>query len=366
MRVVLKGIDSAKKRLANGTFKTYFYAWRGGPRLDGEPGSPDFIAAYNRAVSERPSDQQGSKGVVLESIIDAYLDSQDFLTKSARTQSDYRKQAKIIVAEFGDLPLTALPDKRARGKFLDWRDRLAKKSPRQADYAWTVLALILSWAKGRGRIDTNPCERGGRLYDVSRADKIWREPEEKALLAVASAPLALAYHLAVWTGQRQGDLLRLTWSAYDGGYIKLRQSKTGVYVVVPVAEPLKRVLDAMKRTAVTIMTTQRGIPWTPDGFRVSWGKAVAKAKIEGLTFHDLRGTAVTRLAIAGCTVPEIASITGHSAADVQSILDKHYLHRDIALAENAIRKLERSQKKAEGGSETNCNPLMGLRAKTPN
>jgi hypothetical protein len=56
--------------------------------------------------------------------------------------------------------------------------------------------------------------------------------------------------------------------------------------------------------------------------------------------HDIRGTAVTRLAIAGATVPEIASVTGHSLSDVRSILDSHYLHRDPELAKSAIAKLE--------------------------
>jgi integrase len=72
---------------------------------------------------------------------------------------------------------------------------------------------------------------------------------------------------------------------------------------------------------VTILTTQAGLTWTSDGFSASWRKAVAKAGIRGLTFHDLRGTAVLRLALASCTVPEIATITGHSIRDVQSILD---------------------------------------------
>ena len=70
------------------------------------------------------------------------------------------------------------------------------------------------------------------------------------------------------------------------------------------------------------------------------GKACKKVGIEEVTFNDLRGTAVTRLALVGCTEAEIASITGHSIRDVRSILDAHYLHRDQALAENAIRKLE--------------------------
>ncbi len=60
----------------------------------------------------------------------------------------------------------------------------------------------------------------------------------------------------------------------------------------------------------------------------------------GVTFNDLRGTATTRLALAGCTEAEIATITGHSLGDVRSILDAHYLHRDPRLAEAAIRKLE--------------------------
>jgi hypothetical protein len=59
-----------------------------------------------------------------------------------------------------------------------------------------------------------------------------------------------------------------------------------------------------------------------------------------VTFDGLRGTAVTRLALVGCTEAEIAAITGHSIRDVRSILDAHYLHRDQALAETAIRKLE--------------------------
>jgi len=67
---------------------------------------------------------------------------------------------------------------------------------------------------------------------------------------------------------------------------------------------------------------------------------VARAGINGVTFHDLRGTAVTRLALAGCTVPEIASITGHSLKEVNGILDSHYLSRDAGLAEQAIRKRE--------------------------
>jgi hypothetical protein len=59
-----------------------------------------------------------------------------------------------------------------------------------------------------------------------------------------------------------------------------------------------------------------------------------------LTFHDLRGSAVTRLAIAGAHPQEIAGVTGHSLSDVATILDRHYLGNRAALADSAIKKLE--------------------------
>ena len=171
-------------------------------------------------------------------------------------------------------------------------------------------------------------------------NKIWGEKEIAALLAVASPEIELALIMALWTGQRQGDLLRLPWSAYDGSHVRLRQSKTGRRVVMPVGEPLRLVLDRTVRRSTVVLTNSYGRPWTSDGFRTSWSKACAKAGVHGLTFHDLRGSAVVRLALAEATVPEIATFTGHRLQDVEGMLDAHYLGRDVQLAEAAIAKLE--------------------------
>ena len=345
MRIDLKGIHAAHVTLASGTKKIYWYAWRGGPRLRGEPGTPDFIASYNEAVAQRAPTPEGK----LQFLIDKFQASGEFTTLRPRTRADYIKNIKLIEQEFGDFPIKALSARETRGVFLDWRDKLALKSARQADYAWTVLARILSVAKDRGRIAVNPCERGGRLYNGTRVDFVWSLEDEKKFLISAPSHLHLPLLLALWTGQRQGDLLRLTWSAYDGTYIRLRQSKSvrrnarrPVYVTIPVGGPLKAALDEAIRTKQSpmILLNSESRAWTPDGFRASWGKACKRAKIEEVTFNDLRGTAVTRLALVGCSESEIATITGHSIRDVRSILDAHYLHRDQALAESAIRKLE--------------------------
>jgi integrase len=216
-------------------------------------------------------------------------------------------------------------------------------TPRKADYAWTTLARVFSFSKDRGRIPANPCERGGRFYKADRAEKIWTADEIRAFCSVASRELQAALQLALWPGQRQGDLLRLTWADYDGTHLRLRQGKGKKRVPIPVGEPLRIALDASKaagRSSTAILVNTRGEPWTEDGFRTSWGNAFNKSGItEDRHFHDLRGTAVTRLALAGCTVPQIAALTGHSLKDVEAILNAHYLGGTLELAEAAITKL---------------------------
>lgn len=348
MRVKLKGINSVRKKLAGGGSVSYYYAWKGGPRLEGEFGSPEFLASYHQAheqAKRRESD-------ALRTLFDAFQDSSDFTDLAPRTRADYRKQIRIIDAEFGDFPIAALSDRRTRGEFMAWRDRLALQSRRQADYAFAVLARTLSWSVDRGLAPVNPCKAGGRVYRSGRSENIWTELDEAAFYARAPAHLHLALTLALWTGQRQGDLLALTWANYDGSHIRLIQRKTirknqrstGKRIIIPVGAPLKAKLDALgpegRSRTQTILLTERGTPWTESGFRASWRKACIKSGVEGVTFHDLRGTAVTRLALAGATPPEIATITGHSLRDVHEILDAHYLSRDPRLAEAAIRKLE--------------------------
>lgn len=70
------------------------------------------------------------------------------------------------------------------------------------------------------------------------------------------------------------------------------------------------------------------------------GEGMQESRVEGLVFHDLRGTAVMRLAFAGSTDPEIAANSGHSLRRATAFLDAHYLSRDPQFRLSAIRKLE--------------------------
>ena len=74
MRVRLRGINRITKRLADGTLRTYCYAWKGGPPLRGKPGTPEFVASYNEAISRKEAAPRGT----LLSLLQQYQASEDF------------------------------------------------------------------------------------------------------------------------------------------------------------------------------------------------------------------------------------------------------------------------------------------------
>ena len=82
-------------------------------------------------------------------------------------------------------------------------------------------------------------------------------------------------------------------------------------------------------------TTDRGLPWDPkgNGFRAAWRDACSKAGVNGVTFHDLRGTFATRRLAEGWSVEDVAYCTGHSLRDLASL--ERYVSRATVAATRA-------------------------------
>src|SRR5262249_20557432 len=128
MRIRLKGVNAVTKTLADGSTRTYRYAWKGGPALRGEPGAPEFVHSYNEAIASRAI----TPHAVILSILQGDPASEDFRGLAASTRRSYVALIKRIEKDFGDFPLSGLTDRRTRGIFMDWRDRLAAKLWTQA------------------------------------------------------------------------------------------------------------------------------------------------------------------------------------------------------------------------------------------
>lgn len=339
MLVRLVGVHSVTRTLASGATVTYHYAWRGGPRIKAKPGTSEFSAEYHRLNRTRPNGP--GKGALSE-LIRKYVGSEAYKARRGSTRKGYDWAIDRIEAEYFDLPISSIGERGFRTEVLEWRDANFAETPRAADLIVSVFSMILAFGVDREFIDRNPLEKVAKLADSTRRDVIWTDAQVRAFKAKAPARMVFAMELARWTGQRQGDLLALTWGAYDGSYLTLRQSKTGASVRVKVADDLKSALDAEKArvaakakeagklAALTILTNRSGLPYT-EGFRASWRKAMATAKVAGVTFHDLRGTFITLAHRNGASIKEIAEVSGHSEKDAERIIRKHYLQSDSAV-----------------------------------
>lgn len=333
MRSHLKHVKTARKKLADGTVKEYYYHRRTWKRIEGEPGTDAFLENYIQAGKSEHAAVTDTLGGILK----AYQASPEFRTKKPRTQADYKKQIAKIGPSMRRLTIGSLEDRGVRRHFIRFRDGLSKSSLKQADYAITVLSRTLSWAVDQYLIEHNHASGIKRLYKSNRADKVWSDEQIEAFLKAAHQTVADVFLLGLLTGQRQGDLLRLSWNAYDGEGLTVRQGKTGKVVYAPCTALLRGRLRKLDKKSTTILTNRSGKPWTADGFRSMFHKAKADAGVSEMRFHDLRGTFCTRLAECGATDSEINAITGHSDG---SQLQSTYLARTKELARSAIAKLE--------------------------
>ena len=341
MRVRLRGINSRRKRLADGTIRTHPLPGpgRAGHHCGRTPGTAEFIASYNEAVAQKVVPPAW---YIVE--LAAAVSGQRRFPPARRQHAAQLRPADRAHCRLWRLSVVRAErpahTRRIHGMA---RQDCRGSGRRQADYAWTVLARVLSWSLNRGLMGTNPCERGGRLYRG-------RAPIRSGLPTTRRVPSALRRIFTCRSCWRCGpDNGKATCCGSRGPATTGRISSCGSRRPALTCRSRlalhsrPRSITVAKRATV-ILTNRDGKPWTSDGFRASWGKACKAAGIVGVTFHDLRGTAVTRLALVDCTEAQIATITGHSLRDVHSILDANYLHRDPALGDSAITKLERGTK----------------------
>lgn len=328
-----KGVWFQRKVLASGEVVRYGYLGRGpGMEALGKEGSPDFHERLASVLHRRP--QEGR----VAHLIWRYKSSDDFAKLRPLTRRDYNRQLDKVQAKFGTLTLDAMASAKISGFIFDWRDSMAKVSPRQADYAVSVLSALLKWGVSRGAISHNRAAGVGDVYTADRREKVWTPEMEAALLKVAPEPIRRAVILALETGLSQEDLLVLPWSSVRGNVIVTRRLKNGTPVAVPISPALATMLATAPRTAETILTTATGRAYNPkgNGLRFLFRRAVKAAEVEGRTFHDMRGTFLTRRRSMGWTAEETALCSGHKVAG-EAGAQGAYIHREAVAIQNAER-----------------------------
>ena len=232
--------------------RTYYYAWRGGPRIFGEPGSAEFVKSFLAAretLKAPPPDR-------IRWLVTQYK-SGPFRKLAPSTRRGWVTWLDRIGETFGDLPIRLAdhPEK-IRPLIRDWRNQWAA-TPRSADHALQVLSVLFGYAVDPlGLIQNNPCIGMKRLYTSNRSDLIWTDDALLALKAQCSPEVWWAVQLAAHTGLRKGDLVRLTWSDVKDDEIVVRTSKTGAFARIPIYNALRQVLNAIPKRSPVILTVR--------------------------------------------------------------------------------------------------------------
>lgn len=324
------GVKRVQKKKADGSVASYYYLRANGARVPA-PDAPDFKAAMARALQSRGS-PRSSGG--LSALVDAYLRSPEYL--SLRQASKYNRAPafkwllKLDPTEPEDL---------TRGDLIDMRDLVATRvGPGAANNFVACVSALFNWAIDRGKLATNIALRVKKLPIGEFLP--WSDHEVEVALSGLPEHLRRIVVLALFTGQRRGDLVAMTWAQFDGKTIALTQQKSNRSLVIPVHETLAAELERWKqgRASTHILTNSLGRPWLTTVVSKAMQTALEPLGVLNRNIHGLRKVAATRLAEAGCSTHEIAAITGHTSLSMVA----HYTRTadQYKLAVQAISRLE--------------------------
>lgn len=288
----------------------------------------------------------------VEALWRAWSESPEFRRLRDTTRYDYETKAGIALAAFGGAPVAALTRGTIKGF---WRELYDTRGHHMANGVAAVLRSMLTFAVDLEWIIVNPALRM-RLPRPDARLVLWTPEEVQAIVATADAmrlhSIGDAVVLALHSGQRQGDVIAMPEDIIDDATIRLSTLKTGARIDAPMTPQLaermrearlrKRRMTVWQEPAIVIFEETRR-PYISHTFRHKFAEVRAVAaetmpSIAGRRFQDLRDTAVTRLALAGCDLIRIRSITGHSPDSIAMIM-RAYLALDASMARDAIDRL---------------------------
>lgn len=344
VRAKLVGLHKATKRLSGGKVAVYAYACRGGDLI--ARGEGRDLKAANTALevalgqqsaldrleaSRRPAIRQTEDRAYITGLIAAFKTSPEWTKLGESSQTAYTRYLGSFQAEFGDWKVRLFEQPETKVDLLDWRDEEFGEHPRAADYAMQSVGRLFKWARGRGLSAARPVEDVERLHSADRSDIIWTDDDLNRLLAQAGKEVGWAIRLSAETGLRLGDLVKLPWGAVGEHGVVWRTSKRGRQAVIPLTPAAKELLKEVPTKSPVVLTNTRGKPWTKDGLKTMVRDARVAAGITGLRLNDLRGTAVTRMFLAGSPKRDLALIFGWAEEAVDELLTKYCSGDAVAL-----------------------------------
>lgn len=292
-----------------------------------DPSSPGFWDSY--AAFRGARKKMGAVEYTIANLARDYEYSPAFAALAKGSQGLYSKTLRKIVKLIGKVPMEALDRKKLRA-VLDKE----MMGPGAHNIFLATIGAMFKWARDGERTELEPTKGIARLKTGEHEP--WPEHVLVAGLNAEDDLIRLLVQLHYFTGQRVGDVCAMRWTDIEDGVLHVIQQKGGKEVWIPVIAELQAVLDATPMRGLFIALDENERPFTPESVLKKIKPFTAALGHKRVT-HGLRKNAVNAFLEAGCSVPQVASITGQTYAIVE-----HYAKRvnQKNMAKAAVVKLE--------------------------
>lgn len=235
-----------------------------------------------------------------------YANSQNFSKLSIKTKQSYDYGARQLEDFLGDIDVTTLK----RSHFIRFQESLSKK-PATANVAIRVASIVFAYAVDIDLVPYNPVARMKKLRTGSHLR--WEIDEVKKIIALRDRRISTATALAWYTGQREGDILKMRWRDLSDGYITMIQEKTGVEMRIKAHPDLVAYLSDVRGNEPPeyfMVSGYKGMK--SSAFRNMFKRRTDKANVNKV-FHGIRKGVASNLAENGRPISEIAALMGHKS-----------------------------------------------------
>jgi integrase len=324
----------------HGKLRVYYRKGRGHRiALPATIGSEEFDSGYRAALAGELTPGREKHAMpaprTIAALVLSYMRSAAYLGLRETTKVGYAARIETLRAKHGHRSVAGLTRQRIVTAIL----QPYAARPGAALGLLKILRILIRHAIDVGWLNHDPSL--GIRRPKTQEIRSWSDAEIQRFETrwAIGTKQRLAFALMLYTGQRRGDVHRMVWADVNDGSLQVVQQKTGRKLTIPLHRNLLEVLAAAKRDHVTIINTQRGLPFTVDGFGQWLRDAITAA---GLPLecqpHGLRKAAGRRLAEAGCTAHEIMAVLGHKTL---TEAERYTREADQAkLATTALAKLE--------------------------
>jgi len=250
-----------------------------------------LLPAWRATWGEAAREGVTTMGELLDAYVADLLRRKDAGEVSGTTVTDYVRSVKMlrkawerVRVEDVDVPM-----------LYRWRDARGEDARVRANRERTVLFEAFKIAIRLGIVRENPVEYVTPFKEKPR-DRYVSDAEFMAVFNVAPPTVQAAMLLAAVTGLRQGDILRVRRADFTDAGLTVHTRKTGQPLVFAWTEGLRRAVlvavGARDFIPLVLLSTEKGKPYTSDGFRTLWHRAREEAKLDRtFTFNDLRAKA---------------------------------------------------------------------------